>query len=53
MDRLFDRFLGRDTSDSETGFGGWVPSVESYTKGNFERVLLYKPGQFHDGMHGK
>ena len=34
MDRLFDRFLGRDITDSETGFGAWMPSVESYTKGN-------------------
>jgi HSP20 family protein len=38
MDRLFDRFLGRDISASETGFGAWMPSVESYTKGN-ELVL--------------
>jgi len=33
MDRLFDR-LGRDLSPSEAGFGAWMPSVESYTKGN-------------------
>jgi HSP20 family protein len=38
MDRLFDRFLGRDISAFETGFGAWMPSVESYTKGN-ELVL--------------
>jgi HSP20 family protein len=34
MDRLFDRFLGRDVSALETGFGVWMPSVESYVKGN-------------------
>ncbi len=34
MDRLFDRFLGRDISLSEAGLGAWMPSVESYTKGN-------------------
>jgi HSP20 family protein len=34
MDRLFDRFLGRDISVSEAGYGEWMPSVESYTKGN-------------------
>ena len=34
MDRLFGRFLGRDMLVSETGYGEWMPSVESYTKGN-------------------
>ncbi len=34
MDRLFDRFLGRDILVSETGSGEWMPSVESYKKGN-------------------
>ncbi len=34
MDRLFDWFLGRDLSVSEIGYGEWMPSVESYRKGN-------------------
>jgi HSP20 family protein len=34
MDRLFDRFRGRDILVSETGYGEWMPSVESYMKGN-------------------
>lgn len=33
MDRLFARF-GKDVSISAPGFGEWIPSVESYRKGN-------------------
>ena len=32
MDRLFDRFLGRGSTDEGPAF--WMPSVESYTKDN-------------------
>lgn len=31
MDRLLDRFLGRDVSITETARGEWLPLVESYT----------------------
>ncbi len=34
MDRLFDRFLGKNILASELGYGEWMPSVESYVKGN-------------------
>ena len=34
MDRLFNRLLGRDISTTETSFGEWMPSVESYVKDN-------------------
>jgi HSP20 family protein len=34
MDRLFDRFLGRDISIPETRIGELMPLVESYMKGN-------------------
>jgi HSP20 family protein len=34
MDRLFDRFSGRDIAVSETAHGEWMPLVESYMKGN-------------------
>jgi HSP20 family protein len=33
LDKLFDRF-GRDISGTDTSFGTWMPSVESYMKGN-------------------
>lgn len=34
MDRLFDRFTGREPLISEEGYGEWMPMVESYIKGN-------------------
>ena len=34
MDRLFDRFLGRDISAGDPGYGEWMPPVEFYRKGN-------------------
>jgi HSP20 family protein len=38
MDRMFDRFFGRDVSDPALP-GTWMPLVESYRKGN---ELIYK-----------
>ncbi len=38
MDRLFDRFLGADLTNSETGPKAWMPAVESYVRGK-ELVL--------------
>ncbi len=34
MDRLFNRFLGRDISTTEIFPGEWMPLVESYVKDN-------------------
>ncbi len=34
MDRVFDRFLGKGITGSETAYGEWMPAVESYMKGN-------------------
>ncbi len=39
MDRLFDRLLGRDLTVPELRSKEWIPSVESYRKGN---ELVYK-----------
>lgn len=39
MDRLFDRFLGRDISPLEATAGEWMPAVECYTK---EGHLVFK-----------
>jgi HSP20 family protein len=44
MDRLFERFLGRDLSAFEKGHGEWMPSVESYRKGNDLVVKCELPG---------
>jgi HSP20 family protein len=34
MERLFDRFLGKEISVSDLSHGEWMPLVESYMKGN-------------------
>jgi HSP20 family protein len=34
MDRLFDQFLGKEISSADLGHGAWMPSVETYKKGN-------------------
>jgi HSP20 family protein len=34
MDRLYDRFLGKEMPVPEMGYGEWMPLVESYVKGN-------------------
>ncbi len=39
MDRLFDRLLGTDLTVRETGPAAWLPSVESYRRGN---ELVYR-----------
>ncbi len=44
MDRLFDRFLGRDTVEPERGYAEWMPMVESYTKGNELVIKCELPG---------
>ncbi len=44
MDRLFERFLGRDIGTAEGGTGAWMPSVESYAKGNDLVLKCELPG---------
>ncbi len=39
MERLYDRFFGKEISVSDIGHGEWMPLVESYVKGN---DLLFK-----------
>jgi HSP20 family protein len=34
MERLFDRVLGKEIPVADIGHGEWLPSVESYMKGN-------------------
>jgi HSP20 family protein len=34
MERLYDRFLGKEGPVSEIGYGEWMPAVESYVKDN-------------------
>ena len=34
MERLYDRFLGKEISVSDLGHGEWMPLVESYVKDN-------------------
>ncbi len=43
MDRLFNR-LGLTGKDVETGFGTWMPAVESYVKGDDLIVKCELPG---------
>jgi HSP20 family protein len=34
MERLYDRFLGKELAVSDIGYGEWMPLVESYVKDN-------------------
>lgn len=34
MERLYDRFLGKEISVPDLGYGEWMPLVESYVKDN-------------------
>ncbi len=44
MDRLYDRFLGKEIPLSEMGYGEWMPLVESYMKDNNLVFKCERPG---------